>query len=640
MFGRYAVVVVGITLLVLSSSFVFPVDGASERDPVAFEDTVSLGLTATVAHQTDTENVSIPKVQVYYAGYRYVVGFYGIESYVAEQRRTGHDRQFGQPIAVFVTDFAGTNVSVTADGNLRTGDVTPSFVPAEETYVVVGSEANTSMSSTAVPFSEERAATAFADAYGGTVVAWSDVFDHIDADSRLSEERFDARVSDHSRWADRMSRATDPLKTRPVSVVVGEDEPTLEAAVAAAPPNTTVRLPPGTYNVDTVVIDKPVTIAGSGASTTVRGDGNGTVLRVNASRVGVTDLHISGVGTIGTEPPAENISEADWSRTIELAYGRGDAAIKLDGADRSLVENVHVDTPASGIITRNATGAVVRNLTHQGAATPDEGFMGIVVMYGPIVVENSEFDAGRDAIYTHRADGTVIRNNHMANGRFGIHLMYTSDTLIRNNTIRNESASIIIMTRPTENLVVGNHVADSEFGISSSGSLSYYAENVAVNNTYGIDVSGTRSLYTHNTIYGNEYGLRGSTLLPTNVVTANDLVANEQPVRSELGPLRVWTVNGRGNYWGTMPAADDDGDGFYDRAYRPTGPVGSRLHDTVGARTLARSPAVGITRSVQESVPGLRATGVVDTAPRVAPARPDRLRAVRENRTVDRGADA
>lgn len=640
MVGRYAFVAIGFTLVVLSSSFVFPVHGATERDPVAFEDTVSLGMTASVAHQTDSENLTVPKLQVYYSGYRYVVGFYGIESYVAEQRRTGHDRQFGQPMSVFITDYAGSNVSVTQAGKLRADTERLSFVPAEETYVVVGSEASTAMGSTAVPFSERQAAIEFADSYGGEVVSWSDVFDSIDTASRLSQDRFERRVSERAQWADRMHTETESLRTRPVSLVVGEDEPTLAAAVAAAPPNTTVRLPPGSYQVDHLTIEKPLTIEGSGEATTIQGDGNGSVIRVNATEVGITDLHIEGVGDVGTKPEAESISEAGWSQRIELAYGRGDAAIKLDGADGSLVENVRIDTPASGIISRNATGTVVRNLTLQGASSPDEGFMGIVAMYGPIVVENSRFEGGRDAIYTHRADGTVIRDNQMQNARFGVHLMYTSETLVRNNTIRNESAAIIIMTRPTGNLVVGNHVSDSSFGISSSGSLSYYAENVAIGNKYGIDVSGTRSLYTHNTVLGNTYGLRGSTLLPTNVVSGNDVVDNGRPVSSELGPLRVWTADGRGNYWGTMPAQDENGDGFYNRAFRPTGPVDSRLHDTVGARTLARSPAVSITRTVQESVPGLRATGVVDTAPRVTPARPDRLTAVRNNRTVDERADA
>jgi parallel beta-helix repeat protein len=641
--GRHALLAVGLALLVAATSFAFPVRGAADEEPVAFEDTISLGLTASIAQQERARDLVVPKVQAYYSGYRYVVGYYSVESYLAEQRRTGHDRQFGQPISVFVTDFAGTGAALTDRGYLTTDSgETPAFVPADETVVVVGSEARTPVGGVAVPFSERSAAAAFAQAHGGEVVPWSAVPERVDAPSRVTRERFESRVDARARWADAAAAAARSLRERPVSVVVGEDEPTLAAAVAAAPANTTVRLPPGTYRSDGLAVEKPLTIDGVGPATRISGDGNGTVLRVNATDVAVTDLRIDGVGPVGSKPPRANGSDPGWSELIELAYGRGAAAVKLDGADGALIEDVLVDTPASGIITRNATGAVVSNLTLRGTDDPYEGFMGIVAMYGPLVVEDSTFVGGRDAVYTHRADGTVVRDSRMRDARFGVHLMYTSGTLLRNNTVRNESTGIVVMTRPAGNLVVDNRVRDSGFGLSSSGSASYYARNVVVDNEYGIDVSGTRSLYAHNTVVGNDYGLRGSTLLPTNLVTANDVLGNGRAVESELGPLRVWTVDGEGNYWGSMPARDEDGDGFYERSFHPTGPVDAHLHDAVGARTLARSPAVALARRVQGSVPGLRPTGVVDVAPRVSPARPAALAAAsdRSNATTDREVGA
>lgn len=620
--------VVGVVAVVLTSSFAVPVGSGGGVEPVAFEDTVSLGLTGAVVQQGQEANATVPKVEVFYSGYEYVVGYYGVRSYLAERRRTGHERQFGHPIAVFVTDFAGTNVTLSPEGYLRTASgASPAFVPAEETVVVVGSA-----SETAIPFSDRAAATAFARRYGGQIVPWTAVGDALATGSSLSRERFESLVERRSAWANRTVADARRLRNRPVSVVVGEDEPTLSAAVAAAPPNTTVFLPPGTYRTDGLAVTKPVTIAGAGPETRIRGDGNGSVVTVTAARVGVVDLRIDGVGSVGSAPPA-NGADPSWSKTIELAYGRGDAAIRLDGADGALVENVGVDTPASGVITRNASGAVLRNLTVRGAASPREGFMGVVAMYAPIVVEDGTFRGGRDAVYTHRADGIVVRDSRMADARYGVHLMYTSGALLRNNVARDESIGIVIMTRPTGNLLVGNRVVDSEVGISGVGSQSYYAENVVVGNGLGIDVSGTLSLYTHNTVVGNAHGLDGSGVLPTNLVTANDVVANGRPVRSRLGPLRVWTVDGAGNYWGPMPSADADADGFYDRPVRPTGPVDGHLHDAVGAWTLARSPALGLARSVQESVPGLRSTGVVDTAPRVRPARPEVLARARANAT-------
>ncbi|QZX99079.1 NosD domain-containing protein [Halobaculum rubrum] len=634
MYARTAVVAVALSALVLGSSFAVPIGAGNSVDPVPFDDTVSLGMTSTTLRAADADGVTLPKVEAFYAEYEYVIGYYGIESYLAEHRRTGHDRQFGQPLAVFVTDYAGTNVSLT-DRGYPVVDADPSFVRAEDTYVVVGSDARTATGSLAMPFSDRGTASSFAERYGGEVVPWERVDEAVDASSPITRERYEATVDERTQWADRAVDAARSLRDRPVSVTVGEEEPTLRAALAAAPPNTTIRLPPGEYAVDEVAVNTSVTISGAGAATHIRGDGNGSVLHVNASRVAVTDLRISGVGSVGSPERSVNAS-SDWSSSVELAYGRGDAAIRLDGADGALVENVVIDTPASGVITRAADGAVVRNITLRGAATPDEGFMGVVAMYEPIVVENSSFTGGRDAVYTHRAHGTVVRHNELADGRFGVHLMYTSRTLVANNEIRNESVGVIIMTRPTGNLVVGNHVSATRTGISTVGSDSYYAENVLTDNKWGMTVSGTGSLYTRNTIVDNTYGLRGSSLLPTNHVTHNDVIGNDHPVDSDLGALRVWTVADEGNYWGALPGEDRDGDGALDRPYRPTGPIDGRLHSTPGAWTLARSPAVTLTRGLGSSVPGLRATGVVDTAPLTAPVRPAAITAARTNGSDDR----
>ena len=640
MLGRANLTAVVIVTLVLSSSFAFPVRGGALTEPVPFEDTVTLGATSVTVQQERATEMVVPKVEVYYSGYKYVVGFYGIESYVTEQRRTGHDRQFSQELAIYVTDFAGVGAHLSAAGYLQTesGD-SPRFTPAQETFVVVGSEARTSAGPVAVPFSERGAAEAFAAEYGGDVLPWGDAVGAIDTDSgenSLTVEAFDRRVQERSDWANSRVAESRTDDTRPVSVVVGEDGSTLQSALERAPPNTTVRLPPGTYNTTGVTINKSITLSGAGNASRIHGDGNGSVLRVAADDAVVRNVSIDGVGSVGSKLRRENGSDPSWSKTVELAYGRGDAAIELDGADRALVENVTIDTPASGIITRNATGAVLRDLFVRGAS--QEGFMGIVVMYAPVVIEDSRFVAGRDAVYTHRADGTVIRDNEMSDGRFGVHLMYTSESLVRNNAIHNETMGVVVMTNPRGNLIVENRVTNSEVGLSTTGSLSYYARNVVVGNRKGMDVSGRQSLYTLNTVVGNELGLRGSSILPTNLVTNNDVVDNEQTVQSELGPLRVWTVEDEGNYWGPMPAIDENGDGFYARPYYPTGPVDSALHETVGARTLARSPALALLRSLEGAVPGLRTTGIVDTAPRVEPARPAALAAARNATATERGA--
>lgn len=633
MAGREATAAVAVALVLLSYSLAVPVSGG-DRDPAPFDETFELGLTSTTLQEVEERGLSVPRVEAFYSGYEYVVGYNTVRAYVTEQARTGHVRQFGRPVALFVSDYADANVSLTPEGYLRATKYV-GFVPAEDAVVVVGSRARLPSGRVAVPFGDRESAAAFADEYGGRVVPWRTVTEHVRPSQRLARERFASAVANRSAWANDTVAAARALRDRPTSVVVGEDEPTLAAAVAAAPPNTTVELPPGTYHTPGVTVDKPVTIDGAGPQTRVVGDGNGTVLYVDSPRVALTDFAVSGVGDVGSRRSqlVESRRNVSWSENVELAYGRGDAAVKLFGANGSLVSGLRVDTPTSGVIAVGSPGAVVRDVAVNGTEDPLDGFMGVVAMYDPVVVEDSRFVGGRDGVYTHRADGTVVRDSAFRDGRFGVHLMYTSGTLVRNNTARNENVGVIVMTRPAANLVVGNDVRRSEVGVSTAGTESYYANNVLANNGNGIDVLGYRSLVTHNTIVGNGVGIRADAPLPTNLVTANDVVGNGEPVSSGLGPLRVWTVGDAGNYWGAVPGQDRDGDGFYDRAYRPTGPIDAHVRDAAGAYTLASSPAVSLVRQVQSTVPGLRSTGVVDVAPRVAPVRPGVLASVRGNAT-------
>jgi len=625
----FAVVFV-VAVVVLSATLVVPVGAADDVEPVPFEDTFTLGLTDETVRQTESRGLSIPRVEVYYSAYEYVVGFNSVGAYVAEQERTGHERRFGQPVAAFVSDYAGANASLTEDGYL-TAEGEVDFAPAQETVVVVDSRARLPSGPVAVPFSDRDAAAAFVDAYGGEIVPWEAVPERVTARDPASASALRGAVENRSAWAnDSVAAATD--RERPTSIVVGEDADSLEAAVAAAPPNTTVELPPGTYRTDGLLVNKSLTIAGAGNATTIRGDGNGTVLTIAAPRTTLRALRIDGVGDVGSRRSTLNETEIEglnWSKNVELAYGRGDAAIRLVDAERSLVEGVSIETPASGIVTLDSRGAVVRQSTVSIAGGTQEGFMGLVAMYEPIVVERSRFTGGRDGVYTHRADGIVVRDSAFADSRFGIHEMYTSDSLLRNNTARDTNAGIFMMTRPSGNLLVGNDVRDSRVGISTAGSRSYFAANVVADNGRGFNVYSSQSLYVHNTVVGNDVGLRAGDALATNLLTANDVVGNERAATASLGPLRVWTVGDRGNYWGPIPGTDTDADGHYERGFRPTGSVDARVQSTPGAWTLARSPAVDLVRTVQETVPGLRATGVVDVAPRTTPARPERLAALR-----------
>ncbi|MGB9957861.1 NosD domain-containing protein [Haloferax prahovense] len=631
---RWVAAATALVFVLASVSFVVPASGSVS--PVPFDDTVKTGGTSVDVRTAEVEGFEVPLAQVHFSRYRYIIGYYDVTTAAADLSTAESARQFGDPLAVFVTDYATVSPDIDDDGSLRTEhNRNPGWTKASEASFVVDSGARVPSGPIAVPFSDAGAARSFADAHGGEVVDWATLRDRAGdpLSSRLTA--FESSVAAHHEWANQTTAASDALFDRPVSTVVGEDAPTVEAAVESAPANTTVYVPAGTYSVDAVELNRSITLLGAGSDTRLVGDGNGSVVHLRAEQSAVGNLSVSGVGEVGTRRVRASNESVDWDTRVELAYGRGDAGIVLDGANESAVRGVEIDTPASGIIARESADSVVDGVTVRGADDPSDGFMGVVLIGERSVVQDSTFLGGRDGVYTHRADGSVIRDNRMEDGRYGVHQMYTSDALVADNVVRGDRIGVVLMTRPVGNLVVGNDVRESDFGFMPAGSDTYVADNVFAGNDYGMDVSGDRQVYVRNVVAGNGVGVRGSSTFPTNVVVRNDIVGNDVRVESSLGPMRTWTAGGEGNYWGDLPLEDANGDGVYDRAYQPSGVVDAELGRESGALALSESPAVRALRHARDAVSGLRGSGVVDAAPRTEPVRPEALAALNATEETD-----
>ena len=635
--GTRTVATVSVVVVVAGlAAGIFVVDfGSATPEPVAFDETVSVGLTLEDEMRLEDDErfdarIELPRAQVFYSQYPYVVGYYGVDSFVARQRQPTHERRFGFPNTVYVTEYTDSGVELN-DERLPVTEFAPDWTPADEAFYVVDSEARTTSGDAVLPFDTRTSAEAFADEYGGDVIDWADVLDRpveIDDAGAVRD-----RTEDRRRNADGTVETRDSLLDRPVSVVVGEDEPTVQSAVEAAPPNTTVRVPAGTYR-EHLDIDRPVTLRADGDARIV-GDGNGTVITVTANRTALVGLDVSGVGgstpgpTVTDGHAGSNVGggghnhgggdgDDSWDAEIEDDYAQGDAAIEASGAENVLVADAEIDTDAAGIILYASPGAVVRNTTVVGSDDYREGHMGVVAMRSPGVVEGSTFVGGLDGVYTHRSDGIVIRDNRMRDNRNGIHLMFTSGALVADNDIATEeTAGIYVMTGPQRNALVGNEIRDAETGISVGGTDSYVAENVLVGNDLGLRIEATASIVERNVIADNRDGVETWALLPTNRVTHNDFVGNERHVAVASGRLRVWTHDGEGNYWeGAIGTTDGT---VVQRPYTPTDPVEGRLHRVDGAGTLAQAPALSALAGFQGAVPGMRADEVIDTAPRCAP---------------------
>ncbi len=605
--------------------------GSTAPDPVPFDDTVAMGITPEEQLE-EPDRVDLPKAQVFYSQYRYVVGYHGIDRFVDTRRQAGHERRFGYPLAVYVTDYSDTSVDLSDEG-YPSADGPVGWTDAETATYVVESDARTLHGDAVLPFSSRSDAEAYASSHGGTLLTWQELLEYpfeID-DATTVRERVDEKLA----AADDLVADSRTVLERPTSVVVGEDVATIQEAVDTAPAETTVVVPDGTYE-ELVEIDRPITLAGEG-NVTIRGDDESTVVQVTAERAAVTNVRITGVGNTTRAEDDESIEGQDT--VLEMAYGRGDAGIEIDDGPRVLVEDVAIETPANGILIRDSPETVVRNVTVDGGDEWTDAYMGVMTMRSEDgVVENSRFRDGRDGIYTHRSHGLVYRNNTLERNRIGVHLMYTSRTVIADNEIRDARATgIHVMTNPEQNAVVGNDVRNGPQGIRTGGWNSYFARNVVANNDLGMTTEAGNSIYEDNVIANNEEGLRASHILPTNRVVGNDFVGNDRHATAREGPLRIWTRDGAGNFWhGAFGESDGE---VLDRSYAPTGPTDRRLHRVDGTPTLARAPLLDALSGLEGTAPGMRTGSIVDLAPLCEPSNPDLLESV-EWSGLERDCDA
>jgi len=634
--GRSYSLLLVVVLLVAAIVGLFAIDaGQSDPEPADFDQTVTIGL--SLEHERwledEREAVTLPRVQTFYSEYPYVVGYFGVEQFVAVQDEPRYEQLFGYPMTIYVSAFDAAELDLTED-NLPTVDGDGEWTPAPEATYVVDSQAQTPAGPTVVPLETADGAEAFSDEYGGTVLTWEEVLDQsFETDDA---ETVRQSVSDQQLAANQQVANASNLRDRPESLTVGEDGETIQDAIEAAPPNTSVLVPEGVYE-EEIEVEKPITLKGKG-DVSIVGDGNGTVVTLKADRSAIVNVDISGVGgdTPGAGPTdghdhggshdhGESDDDEAWDEVIEDDYARGDAGVAVNESRDVLVEDVHVVTPASGVMLRDSPDAVIRDLQVVGSPNEFEAHMGVVLMRSPAVVERSSFTHGLDGVYTHRADGSVIRDNEMTENRMGIHLMHTSDTLLANNTISEQSSTgIFVMTGPERNAVVGNDIHQTPTALDMGGTDSYVAANVFHDNEVGLRADGTATIIEENALVSNELGLETWALLPTNRVVENDFVDNDRHVRS-VGPLRVWSHDGVGNYWEGAVGLGDDG--VLDRPYSPTDDIDSQLHSVDGTPTIAQAPALDALDWLEQAASGLRSGDVIDDSPRCHPVNDEWLEA-------------
>ncbi|HKE92530.1 MAG TPA: nitrous oxide reductase family maturation protein NosD [Gemmatimonadales bacterium] len=378
------------------------------------------------------------------------------------------------------------------------------------------------------------------------------------------------------------------------------------AHVAGGSPDT-VRLSPGIHPGPLVLTHRTAVLGAPGA--VLRGDGNGTVLVVNARGSVVRGLIIE---NSGTNPD------------------RYDAGVRV-AADSVTLEDLTIRNTLFGVYVDQARDVVLRRLDITGFPAAREGDRGDGISFynsRAILAEGNRIARVRDGIYFSYSDSVLVRNNRVSQVRFGLHYMFSHMNRFEHNVFTDNAAGAVIMNSRdvtiSDNVFAWNSGSRSYGLVLQTATEPTVAGNTFVGNGIGAFFDNViRGTFSDNLVAANWLGLQLFANSEQTVVTGNALIGNTFDA-SGGGAAGAYTLcrAGRGNYWSAAREGYDlDGDGVLDTPHDAASPLAELALSRESLRPLLQSPAAHALGWAERTFPVFATAAAVDSCPRALPPR-------------------
>ncbi|CAB1370894.1 nitrous oxide reductase family maturation protein NosD [Denitratisoma oestradiolicum] len=397
------------------------------------------------------------------------------------------------------------------------------------------------------------------------------------------------------------------LQATPASATTWRVSPGLSiaAAVAKAAAGDTVEVAAGRYE-ERLRIDKPLTLTGIGRPT-LAGGLEGDTLRITAPDVTVQGFIIADSGG-SLEQQNAGIYVYPGShraRILDCVFSYTLFGLWIEKSDDVEVRGNLITGKRDFSSSQRGNGIQLYNT--RGAR-----------------IENNHISYVRDAIYVDVSHHAQFRGNRMHHSRYGTHYMNSYYNVWEDNESFHNRGGLALME--VRNQVVRNNRAwgNSDHGIMLRTIQDSVVENnIVAGNGRGLFIYDAEYItLTGNLIVDNRVGVHLAAGSTRNQVEGNDLIQNQEQVRYVASRDEPWGTKS-GNYWSNYLGWDRDGDGIGDVPYEASDLVDRLTWRHPLARLLMASPALQTLRLIARQFPLLRAPSVVDTHPRMKPARND-----------------
>lgn len=373
-----------------------------------------------------------------------------------------------------------------------------------------------------------------------------------------------------------------------------------------SPSGSTIYIKSGTYKIDNLVINKPLSIIGENFPS-IEGNLKNEVIIIKSDKVNISGLKVINAG---------------------ISYLHENAAIRLEEVSDCLIENNILTNNFFGIYLAKSSNCVIRNnkIEAFNKAETSSG-NGIHLWYCKgITIENNEIKGHRDGIYFEFVKNSLVKNNYSKNNlRYGLHFMFSDSCSYFQNTFEQNGAGVAVMY--TRNVTMSENKFINNWGAASFGVLlkelndCLIEKNLFEKNTNGLYLEGcNRITVRENNFINNGWGIKLMANSMDNFFYDNNFIANSFDV---LTNSRNNFNSFLRNFWSKYDGFDLNKDGFGDVVYRPVKMFSIIVERQQASLILIHSLFVEVLNIAESILPSLTPENLIDKKPRMKPYKID-----------------
>ncbi len=364
-------------------------------------------------------------------------------------------------------------------------------------------------------------------------------------------------------------------------IVVPDDYPTIAAAVGNATQGDTVYVKKGTYEEETLEINKPLSIIGEGTeltkinlhpplSTEFDEAINFTFSWYEtAITVNTNDFKLSGF-TINT-PDVTNIVGGEFAIIGNKTQVLGNSIttpFSVNGSYSTITENIFSKTAAFGSHSNIINNTVLGDVSIVGSHSNiiNNKFSGTIWAWGSYLnISANKVGTVDSGVRLEGSFCIVYDNNLIAEGLYPAIAIEGDGNIVASNFV--DRSDIGIRIDGSNNTVYANRITNSLY-------TGYFSHDPNPNTGIGVIATGSNTFYA-NYVADNDWGIKINQFPETNVTSIfyhNNFVDNTHQVAIDNNYTDIYGSdnfdNGEeGNFWSDYNGADANGDGIGDTPY-------------------------------------------------------------------------